>query len=309
MGWRILLTYPVIFWKSLKVKPDIIHFFVPELIPFALVCQWLGATVIYEVQENLYQKLANKSRNNSWLFRKAFYFFDRLARQKFNFIFTEDAYRNEYNNLLNKSIVLHNYSFKALDINLKDRATIPSFIYSGVITKERGLDIIIKACNILEQSFTEFQIHLFGINRLGKNEMKKIEGFETAASRMVFHGYTDYKQILENGKACLAGLAVLKNTGDYQYSYPSKIFDYMAIGIPVITSDFPLYKQIVEENQCGFCIAPDNPVKLAEKMRFFIENPIKADQMGARGYQKVQSSLNWENEANLLRNFYAELLT
>lgn len=309
IGWRILLTYPVIFWKSLKVKPDIIHFFVPELIPFALVYQWLGATVIYEVQENLYQKLSIKKNNNSWLFRNAFYFFDKLARKRFHFIFTEDAYLKEYSTLSNEPIVIHNFSNKGFNKSGKVESKTPSFIYSGVITWDRGLGTIIIACNILKRSVTDFQVHFFGHNRLITNEMRRIEGFETAEPHLVFHGYTDYHEVLEKGKSCLAGLAVLKNAGDYQDSYPSKIFDYMGIGIPVITSNFQLYKKIVEANECGFCIDPNDANSLAETMKLMIENRQDVNRMGDRGYHLVQTTYNWENEATRLRDYYHQVIS
>ena len=96
---RLLLAHPMLLWKCLRLRPRIVHIFVPELIPAAFLFQWLGASVIYEVQENMYKKFSIKTFNNHSLYQCAFRFFDQLARQHFRCIFTEDAYLSEYNNL------------------------------------------------------------------------------------------------------------------------------------------------------------------------------------------------------------------
>src|SRR5690606_31385176 len=150
-------------------------------------------------------------------------------------------------------LVIHNYSTGQIPDATDEKRTMPSFLYSGAISKERGLDTIIKACHLLKNTYTDFFVYFFGQNIVSRRVMENIDGFKAVSGHLIFHGYTDYKKVLEAGKSCIAGLAVLKPVGDYTESYPSKIFDYMGLGIPVITSDFPLYRKVVEDGACGFC--------------------------------------------------------
>ena len=107
---RLLFCHPVVLWKCLRLRPDVVHIFVPELIPIAFLFRFLGAQVIYEVQENLYKKFSLKRYNNEYFFRYFFRIFDHLARRYFYCIFTEDAYLKEYRKLRYPAAVVHNYA-------------------------------------------------------------------------------------------------------------------------------------------------------------------------------------------------------
>ena len=96
---RLLFSQLTLLWKCLRIRPDLVHIFVPELIPAAFLFKWFGAVVIYEVQENLYKKFSIKHYNNGKLYRTLFRLFDHQARKHFYCIFTEDAYLKEYKNL------------------------------------------------------------------------------------------------------------------------------------------------------------------------------------------------------------------
>ena len=108
--WRILLTCPLIVWKCWKIRPDIVHFYVPEFIPFAFLFRLRGAKLIYEVQENLFKKLPLKQKNKGWLLEWAFALLDQLARRYCYCIFTEHGYLTTYTNLSKPSVVIYNYA-------------------------------------------------------------------------------------------------------------------------------------------------------------------------------------------------------
>ncbi|WP_159468559.1 glycosyltransferase [Dyadobacter sp. 3J3] len=310
---RILLCHPVLLWKCLLFRPAIVHIFVPELIPIAFLFQWLGAKVIYEVQENLYKKFAIKQFNKAVIYQQIFKFFDRAARKNFNCLFTEHAYLNEYKNLHLTSAVVHNYValpfidryFGKYERHVKK---LPVFFYCGVISMERSFDVLVAALIKLKSRYPDFKMHMFGKLQFGITDAEKLPDFEKIKTNLIFHGYTDLKNALPYARGATAGIALLKPVADYMDSYTTKIFEYMAMQLPVITSDFPLYQDVVEKSGCGFCISPYDADMLAKKLEWLIENPEKAEIMGQKGRNSSETHYNWANEEQILLHFYRNLL-
>nr|PIF03361.1 MAG: hypothetical protein CSA86_05815 [Arcobacter sp.] len=78
----------------------------------------------------------------------------------------------------------------------------------------------------------------------------------------------------------------------------------MAAGLPVISSDIPLWKKIVEENNCGICVSPLEPKEIADAIEYIVSNPQKAEQMGKNGKQAVIKKYNWAIEEKKLFDVY-----
>ena len=82
----------------------------------------------------------------------------------------------------------------------------------------------------------------------------------------------------------------------------------MALGLPVITANFPLYQAVIEPNNCGFCVDPNQPTQVAEALLYLIKYPEEAQTMGQRGRKAVEQSYNWSSEARKLLDFYSNIL-
>ena len=107
---------------------------------------------------------------------------------------------------------------------------------------------------------------------------------------------------------CRAGLALMQPSPNSVGSYPTKIFEYMALGIPVITSNFPLYQAVIVTADCGLCVDPTSIEAIAEAIRFIVDHPDEARAMGEHGRAAVIESYNWATEATKLLDLYARTL-
>lgn len=307
---RILLAHPVVLFKCLRLRPNIVHIFVPELIPLAFLFQWTGAKVVYEVQENLFKKFAIKRYNNGPVFKRLFRFFDNLARRKFHCVFTDDAYLEEYRRLAKPFVVIHNYvSLPVMDSLTHEGASghTPEVFYLGVVSMERSLDTMISALAMLKNNHPDCHLHLFGPVRVAKAELEAIAGYQEVSNNITFHGYTDQKLALRYARRAAAGIALLKPVADYPESFPTKLFEYMALQLPVITSDFPAYRQIVEGAQCGFCISPYNAKMLCNALECCISDSALRQQMGGNGRKAAEAHYNWSSEEAKLLSFYRDI--
>ena len=82
----------------------------------------------------------------------------------------------------------------------------------------------------------------------------------------------------------------------------------MAIGLPVITSNFKFYKNIIDKYKCGICVNPLDPAEIANAIEYIIKNPIIAKQMGLNGIKATEEIFNWENEKKKIINLYKNLI-
>lgn len=311
--FRVFFSQPLAFGYALYLRPKLLHLYDPELIPLARLIQLiLRIPVVYEVHENFYKKLDTKATNQGswaiWPFRWA----DRLARRQFYLVFTEHGYLDTYTNLQNPYCIIYNFpQLSFLDQFRKvylPNSIAPEFFYIGQISLERAFDTLIAGLALLKTKYPGFIMHLFGESQLLKGELDQLPGYECVRDNLRFYGYTDQKKAFQYIGNVTAGLALLKPVGDYTESYPTKLFEYMALGLPIVTSNFRLYKDVVERHNCGFCISPHDPVQVAQVLIELIENPQKAFMMGLNGRQAVEHEYNWSSELEKLLNYYTLIL-
>ena len=78
---------------------------------------------------------------------------------------------------------------------------------------------------------------------------------------------------------------------------PVKMFEYMAAGLLIIASDFPLWKTIIENNECGLCVDPLNPKAITKAIKYLIDNPEEAKRMGENGQRLILEKYNWKKNS------------
>jgi len=85
------------------------------------------------------------------------------------------------------------------------------------------------------------------------------------------------------------------------------MYEYMGASIPVIVSDFPILRKIVETARCGLLVDPLDPVALTKAIEYLWSHPREADEMGERGRLAIETSFNWMREEEALLAVYRSL--
>ncbi len=315
LGWRLLLVHPLIMGHIIRLRPAVLHIYMPELLPLALCTRLFGVKIIYEVQENLRLKFDRKPRNKHLIFRWAFAGFDQLARRYCYHIFTEVSYLITYTGLRLPHAVIHNYPDLAFFDACQRQTPVgrpveegPHLLYVGVVSLDRGLDTMIRVMARLRPCYPAIRLHLFGRCTIGAVDLQRLPNYSEVRDNLIFYGQTAPALAYANPAQYVAGLALLKPVGDYADSYPAKLFEYMALGLPVITADFPLYRAVVEPAGCGYCADPTDDAQVAAYITYLLANPAAAIRLGQRGQEATRQFYNWKTEADQLLGLYQKIV-
>lgn len=307
--YRALITSLVMLVKVRKFKPNIVHFHDSELIPIGLILKLSGIKVIYDVHENLYKQILGKSYIPmlarypiAILMRFLEYLgaivFDRLvvATPEIQKLFPR-----------NKTILVQNFPFKnefaVIDNSFYENRN-HNLCFIGYITKIRGLNEVIDSLNYMKNS--TFKFHL-----AGKFESQRYENYirnKKESKHIKFYNWVDRNEMLEILNQSKVGIVTYLPFPNHINAQPNKLFEYMSAGIPVIASDFPLWRQIIENEKCGLLVDPRNPQQIAEALDWIFDNPKEAKIMGDNGKKAVKNKYNWDLESAKLLGSYLSLL-
>src|SRR5262249_46636175 len=109
--------------------------------------------------------------------------------------------------------------------------------------------------------------------------------------------------------AARMGLVLFQPAPNHDHAMPTKFFEYMAAGLPVVASrTLEAYRDIVTEHRCGLLVDPTNVGDIAAAMTRLFTDPGEAAEMGARGRDAVFGRYEWANEARNLLGLYKELV-
>ena len=293
-----------------KTKPILIHFHDPEIIPLALFCKILNIKVIYDVHEDF----GCVAFNREWVpfaFRIPLKIFIRIVEYAAARIFDANvvATKSIFMNFPSRnSIIVQNFPIEHELISknttdYKNRSL--SVSYVGYATFNRGAKEMVQAISeltVLEKFVFEFAGPID--SPALEKELKDLIGWRSVN----YHGHVSREKMAEILSNTRAGLVVFHPTANHVNAQPNKIFEYMAAGIPVIASDFPLWRAIIEEAKCGILVNPLSPKSIANAIEFVLKDPSEAEQMGLNGQMAVREIFNWQLEKKKLISLYKELL-
>lgn len=313
---RILFTGWEIYCLALSEKADVYHIHDPELLPYAQLLRLKKHKVIFDMHENLPLSILSKE----WIvvkwrqfFSRFAYYVERILLTGLYVVFAETSYKKYYLKVKKSADVLN---MPYINLVLSKDARVCSSLnqeflvgYVGGVSALRGSLVTLKALSVVQRMGYNCSFHCIGTaSTTHFAELKTM--IETLELKNIFlYNHLPYKRAWEIIRRCNAGLAILQPIPNYYESYPTKLFEYMALGVPVIVSDFPLYKDIVEKRNVGLCVNPDSAKELADAIVYLIQNPSKARQMGTNGVSAIVEKYNWETESKILTEFYKEILS
>jgi glycosyltransferase involved in cell wall biosynthesis len=188
----------------------------------------------------------------------------------------------------------------------------PWIISTGLITRHRGFDVLLKAFALVAPKLPEVRLRVSGRFAPGEGleawsrDFLKQKGLE---SRVDFLGWiTAYRGMFAELRSCSVGVLLFQPDWWNDYTnLPNKLFDFMATGLGVIASRFPDMGRVVEQTGCGWLVDPADPVAVAKALEHAFEHPEECRARGEAGRRAVLGGCNWETAERVLLEIHDRL--
>ncbi|MBL4861626.1 MAG: glycosyltransferase [Crocinitomicaceae bacterium] len=266
---------------------------------------------MFDIHENIRGQIKVKE----WLplrhlVAKCYGLVDWIASKMFYLILAENSYEPIYQKISKHySIVLNLPDVNGLkEFVVEDRRAIDNgILYIGGVTEQRGIFEVVEALVILKDKKVPFHFHCVG--PIADNLMAVLEekeAFRKVKENITFYGLLPIYEAYSYSRKCKVGLSILHPIENYLKSYSTKIFEYMAIGLPFIVSDFELYN-FVEKQNVGRSVDPVSVQMIAKTLEEMLTDADGSGVMGRNGLNVVNQEYTWESQERKLLEAYGEL--
>ena len=286
------------------------HFHDPELIPMALLLLAHGKHVIYDVHEDVAADILTKAwlplfsrRIIAWAMR----LLHNVAGRAFSaIVVTTPMIGAQFPP--SKTFVVHNYPvaeefLMEAQVDFDNRPL--NVVYIGGISRIRGISEMIEA---MRSPLLPVEARLILAGRFEDNQLADATMGRRGWERVDFVGWKQRSGLPEILGSVRAGLVLFHPNPNHDEALPQKMFEYMSAGIPVIASNFPLWRKIINKYECGILVDPLDPNDIARGIAYILNNPAEAQRMGNAGKNAIRSALNWSHERQVLLGVYSNLL-
>lgn len=305
---RFLVRLPWLLVYCLKHRYDVYHLHDPDLVLLGFVLKLAGRRVIYDVHEAYPMVVLDRDWIPrplrpllSLLWRRLEEAFVRRADLT---IVAHDAVKRQFR--CGRIVTVQNFPIAEDPVSKRAVAMPqrpPRVMYHGDLTEQRGLLTMIDAIAAVT-GVEKPELRLGG--SLPPAMAARI-GLMRGMERTTYLGWLNAERLAEEMTLARAGLVLLHPTRNYLVIRPNKLFEYMAARLPVIASDFPHWREVVQGTGCGLLVDPLDSAAIARAIEYLFAHPKEAAEMGARGWEAVLLRYNWRSERQNLLSGYASL--
>lgn len=298
---------------AIRENADVYHFHDPELMVVGLLLKLRGRRVIWDVHEHYPNAILDKyyiARPLRRAISKSFDLFERVTVRFFDYvIYTTPFVGARYQKMKVRSGRVENYPIVELSRAFKPDPQ-EKIIYLGGMSPIRGLVEVVEAFSIVAKKHPSWELYLVGLYQPPsfEHQLKDLVARRGIKANVKFIAWVPYEEKERLSSQGSMGVITYLPYSNNTSCLPNKLFDYMLVGLPVIASNFPLYREVVEPDHCGIIVDPSKPEEIARAMEYLIERPEEARQMGEHGRRAVLEKYNWEKESERLLRIYDTVL-
>ena len=297
-----------IYQAALALDADIYHFHEPELLPYGLKLKKRGKKVIFDSHEDTLNSIPEKKWIPAPIRGVVYRWFKRHQKrvcEQIDAVITVTPHLVELFRCINsRTVQIANFPI------LQNLPTPPdisakTLTFAGGVYRIWNHHTIIKA---LEQ-LPDFRYRLYGPTE--ETYLREMEALP-AWGQVEYMGRVPQEEVY----ALLAQNAVGMAVGSYSRNTDgkngsmgnTKIFEEMMAGLPVVCTDFVLWREFVERWHCGICVEPEDPDAIAAAVQYLLDHPEEARRMGENGRRAVEEEFNWGVEERKLLDLYEVIL-
>lgn len=300
-----------VYQAALSVDADIYHLHDPELLPYALKLKKLGKKVVFDSHEKYSEQLKEKPylpRFCTEIIARTYPIYEKYVLKRIDgliFPCLEDG-KHPFAGMCRTVVTIDNFPlidelYTQYDPEITKYPN--SICYVGALTYSRGITHLVRATE--KSKSTAYLGGVFSPPLYGE-ELKKESGYNNAN----YLGKLTRQQVLGTLQHCQIGMANILNIGQYNQfdNLATKVYEYMSLGLPVILTKAPYNVKVMEKYQFGICVDPENVDEIAEAIRYLLDHPEEAKQMGENGRRAVEEEFNWGTQERKLLELYRSIL-
>lgn len=289
------------------LRPALVHLHDPELLPVGVRLAREGIVVVYDAHEDVPRQILTKhwipAALRPWIAR-VFERYENFQVRRLSAVVGATPHIVErFSRVAPRFLAVANYPFA--DELVPPAGGTPrerAVCYLGTIMRSRGALEMLRALALLPG----VTLHLAGT--FEDETLEAAMRAEPGWAQVQFHGRVGREAVRALLARSSVGLVTLLPMPSYVDSLPVKLFEYMAAELPVVVSDFPLWRGIVQGADCGLCVDPTRPEAIAEAIARLLADPQAARRMGAAGRRAALAHYQWAPQAEALAALYRELL-
>lgn len=307
---RVLKSANKLLKEALQLNADIYHLHDPELLPLAIKLKKKGKKVIYDSHEDFPQQLRGKFAFPtlvldliSWITTLYMNYcvrrFDATLSVTPHIIEKLKKASNQVYQVTNYPIVNTKEVISTKEEYMEKPNTL---CYVGTVYEFSNQEATLEALESV--SFPIIYTLLGSISNLYK---KKLDEYPFA-SKVDFISQIPKSEVYKIYASSTMAVGVFDYLPDFGHKKgtlgSNKMFEYMQAGLPIICSDFDLWKEFVERYYCGICVPPGNSKAIQEAIEYLIAHKEEAYEMGQNGRKAVLEEFNWSTQEKI----YLELI-
>jgi len=293
-----------------EIEGDLYHFHDPELLPVASRLKTKSKVpVVYDKHESTKGKIG---------IRKAAGLLEKQFIPKMDaVVIAEKSYASEIPTGFPRTIEVLNYhkasGRQPKTKNPPEEGETIQLVYSGFVSRQRGLDAMVELAEGLKSKNMDFRITIVGQCQIAadrqwmETELQR-KNLLTSFRLIGWDKYVSQSEIESCIEESHLALCLLDPLPNYTQSIPTKFYEYMHAGLPIICSDFPLWEKFMEDNPVGICLSPRGK---SEEILAAVESLINKDTYESLSDVSYLLSQNfrWEMMEKNLLDLYTDLLS
>jgi glycosyltransferase involved in cell wall biosynthesis len=172
-------------------------------------------------------------------------------------------------------------------------------LYQGALNMGRGIEATIRAMQFVEKA----ELWLVGDGDLTAQLKQLVEELHLEG-KVKFLGKLPLARLSEVTRQANLGLSLEEDLGlNYRFTLPNKLFDYIQAGVPVLVSNLPEMRHIVEQYEIGAIAETHQRKDLAEKITSVLFDS-EMNALWKKNLPQAAKELCWENEEKVLLGIY-----
>lgn len=310
-GHRLLLQ-PRVYRTARALDADLYQIHDPELLPLArLLKKSTGARLVYDMHEDYRSKGPVVGRTLRALERWAFRWLDHV-------LLAEDSYHSIVRSHPVPTTYIANYFVPIGDGDPQNADPDPErpaptrLLYTGTLAKSRGLYAMVKLATLIGRADRSETVDLVGVchheaQRAWVENQIRRENLDGIITRVGWDAYVQPADMPPHYRQADVGLALFESHPNYEHSLPTKFYEYLQYGLPIICSDLPRWRQFVAQHECGAVVPQGTPKAVLQVLDEWQAHPEKYRRC-AQNAREAASEYRWETMGNRLVSVYRDLL-